>query len=341
MDRDSSLIFPGSKTLGQWWRQLQSHQPHALWIGYAFLHRIEAPVRVVRTQAMDSLTHMVLRAFSLEQSPLADGSVLERRLGLPIALTQRVLRELQRAGLVEPSGAGLAISPRGRHALEHRHYPEPARERRGFTFLERLDVAGQRVGPAAFVPIAECPAVTWQVDDAHRFEIGWLENCIEQSADWKQAAGFPLDVEALDGGGAIEEWQRIVIDRPERIMLAMVLTPGLERLAFAVKVDGWALQEKTPVLRLSAAIGCPELAPEPTAAQCQEAWRDWCRQKQLPAAEVESCVLTPRPPRLEVQMPPRLLQRLQAGKSDLFKGDAWLLIGDGYFRAATQLSPRS
>jgi hypothetical protein len=42
-----------------------------------------------------------------------------------------------------------------------------------------------------------------------------------------------------------------------------------------------------------------------------------------------------------VQAPPRLVQRLQAAKSDLFKGDAWLLVGDGYFRAAAQLVIRT
>ncbi len=129
----------------------------------------------------------------------------------------------------------------------------------------------------------------------------------------------------------------MVVDRPERALLALILTAAKELVAFAVKVDGWTLHDKAAALRLG---GCPELAPEPAAAIWQEAWRDWCRQKQLPLSEVESCTLSHQAPRLEVHAPPRLVQRLQAAKSDLFKGDAWLLVGDGYVRTATQLAVR-
>jgi hypothetical protein len=55
---------------------------------------------------------------------------------------------------------------------------------------------------------------------------------------------------------------------------------------------------------------------------------------------VETCSLAYQPPRLEVQAPPRLVQRLQAAKSDLFKGEAWILVGDGYLRTAVQLAIR-
>ena len=72
-----------------------------------------------------------------------------------------------------------------------------------------------------------------------------------------------------------------------------------------------------------------------------DAWRSWCKQRQLPTNEVEICSLNYRPPRLEVQAPPRLIQRLQAAKSDLFKGEAWLVIGDGYLRTAALLTMRS
>jgi hypothetical protein len=337
MDRASSLIFPGSKTLAGWWRQLQAHQPKALWIGYAFLHRVDASVHVVRAQPIEPLSHLVLRAVSLEQAAAVSVASLEARLRLPAAVVRRVLLDMQTAGLLVRSADAWLMSERGRHALEHRTYPDRVKERRIFPFLERLDPAGQRIAPALFLPIAECAGVNWPVDDAHRFDIAWLKACVDQPTEWKQAAGFPLDIETLANGAGPDDWQHVMVDRPERALLALILTQAKELLGFAVKVDGWTLHEKAPALRLG---DCPELAPEPAAAIWQEAWRDWCRQKQLPLSEVESCTLSHQAPRLDVVAPPRLVQRLQAAKSDLFKGDAWLLVGDGYVRTATQLAVR-
>jgi hypothetical protein len=328
MDRASSLIFPGSKTLAGWWRQLQPHQPKALWVGYAFLHRVEASVHVVRAQAVDPLAHLVLRAISLEQAgaalpaPPVSSAALEARLRLPLAIVQRVLSDIQGAGLLARSADGWLISERGRHALEHQHYPDHVKERRIFPFLERLDPSGQRIGPALFLPIAECAGVNWPVDDTHRFDIAWLKSCIDQPDEWKEAAGFPRDIEGLANGAGPDDWQHVVVDRPERVLLALVLTATKERLGFAVKVDGWTLHDRTAALRLGADF--PELAPEPSMSVWQE-----------------SCTLAYHAPRLEVQAPPRLVQRLQAAKSDLFKGDAWLLVGDGYVRTATQLALRA
>ncbi len=112
MDRASSLIYPGSKTLAGWWRQLQAHQPKALWIGYAFLHRVEASVHVVRAQPIEPLTHLVLRAVGLDQAanPAAAVSVagLEARLRLPAAVVQRVLLDMQSGGLLTRLGRRLA-----------------------------------------------------------------------------------------------------------------------------------------------------------------------------------------------------------------------------------------
>ena len=285
-------------------------------------------------------------AISLEQAGSANPAApvgiaaLEARLRLPIAVVQRVLSDMQDEGLLVRSADAWLTLDRGRHALEHGHYPDRVQERRIFPFLERLDSTGNRIGPALFLPIAECAGVNWPVDDAHRFDIAWLKACIDQPDEWQDAAGFPRDIEALASDMGPDDWQHVVVDRPERVLLTLVLTGSNERLGFAVKVDGWTLHDRTAALRLGAGI-CPELAPEPTAATWQDAWRDWCRQKQLPAGEVDACTLAYHAPRLEVQAPPRLVQRLQAAKSDLFKGDAWLLVGDGYVRTATQLAMRA
>jgi hypothetical protein len=340
MDRASSLIFPGGKTLVGWWRQLAPYQPRGFWIGYAFLHRIEAPVNVVCAQPLDPLAHLFLQALALEPT----GAGLEARLRLPAPVVQRVLADMQETGLLTPSPPDRWLATeKGNGALQHRHFPVQARQRRTFTFLESADAGGQRLGPAHFLPIAECVHADWQVDEAHRFDVAWLQACIAQSADWKQARAFPLDVEALAIDAPSEAGQHVIVDRPERVLLALILAgpaEARELLGFAVKVDGWTLLEREPVLRLPASA-CAILPEEPASTVWQETWRSWCRQRQLPTNEVETCALSFRPPCLEVQPPGRLVQRLQAAKSDLFKGEAWLLVGDGHVRTAAQLAVRS
>jgi hypothetical protein len=341
MDRATSLIFPGSRTLASWWRQLSPHRPLALGIGYGFLHRIEVPVIVLSEEPVDQLAHLVLQALALEKTGGVRLMDLQQRLRLPGAIVLRVLAGMQEQGLVARFEAdGWRATERGNRARERRSIYVRAPKRRVFPFLERMDAAGQRLGPLEFVPIAECVGVPWPVDDPHRFEMAALQGCIEQSLEWKQSRGFPLDVETLAAGAAPETWQHVIVDRPERAMLVLMLV-NKELHGLAVKVDGWALYDRAPVLRLPAPAEAlwPELA-QPPMPVWQDAWRSWCKQRQLPTNEVDICALTYQPPRLEVQAPNRLVQRLQAAKSDLFKGEAWLLAGDGYMRTAAQLMIR-
>jgi hypothetical protein len=349
MDRASSLIYPGSKTVAGWWRQLAPRQPLAFAIGYGFLHRVEAPVHVLEEKAIEPLAHLVLQALALEDGAGARTAVLQERLRLPGPLIQRVLGGMSEEGLLSRVDSdGWQTTPRGRQALERRSFPVHVPKRCSFPFLERLDPAGIRLGPPHYLPIAECVHTVWSVDDAHRLDVGVIQGCLEKPADWRQACGFPLDAEALPEGGAIEAWRRVVVDRPERMMLALIAVngeAGKEVLGFAVKVESWTLLDGAPALR-APAHGAdldglfPELLQAPPMAVWQDAWRNWCKQRQLPANEVEICALAYHPPRLEVQAPPRLVQRLQAAKSDLFKGDAWILVGEGYVRTAVQLTSR-
>ncbi|MSQ93278.1 MAG: hypothetical protein EXR98_01835 [Gemmataceae bacterium] len=351
MDRASSLIFPGGRTLAGWWRQLSPLQPAGLWIGYGFVHRVEVAVHVRCEQPIDSFAHLVLQALHLEETvapnhvPGVSLAVLEERLCLPGAVVLHVLAGMCADGLLtREAPERWQASELGRYALEKRALPVRLQKRRTFPFLERVDSSGERIGAPHFLPIAECAVASWSVGEPHRFDIACLRGSIEQSAAWKQAAAFPLEVEAL-ADGVVDVWQQVVVDRPERVMLALVVVnaQGTRKvLGFAVKVDGWALQDRAPVLRVPAPADSlwPEIAQQPTMPVWQDVWRSWCKQRQLPTNEVELCALSYHAPRLEVQAPPRLVQRLHAAKSDLFKGEAWLLVGDGYCRTAVQLAIR-
>lgn len=343
MDRASSLIFPGSKTLAGWWRQLAPHQPLALWVGYAYVHRIEATVQVLAARPLEPLAGLVLQAIDVEQSAGAKvgAAELAERLRLPEPILQHVARGLTEAGLLS-AGDGWCATDMGRHAFASRQVPHRSWERRVFPFIERLDGTGQRAGAPCFAPLADCVGVPWQVEPAYRFDPAALETCITEVADWKVGHCFPLDAEALAKDAGLAPWQHVLVDRSERVMLVFVLSKEERLLGFAVKVETWTLHDQAPALRLPGAARrlWPDLAHDTPLALWQDAWRAWCRQRQLPANEVDACTVTHQPPRLEVQAPPRLVQRLQAAKSDLFKGDAWLLVGDGFFRPAAQLVVR-
>ena len=339
MDRASSLIYPGSRTLAGWWRQLAPLQPTAIAIGYVFLHRIEAAVNVVTEEPIDPLAHLVLQALALEKIVCARAADLQARLRLPAPIVQRVLAGMCEDGLLtQPTADSWQATELGKYALERRSFPVRSQQRRVFPFLERLDATGQRLGPPQFVPMAECVGVPWPVDGAHRFDIEALQAAIAQPSEWKQACGFPREVESLASAPTSDSWQHVIVDRPERVMLALMQT-SQEVQGFAIKVDGWTLFERSPVLKMSS-TPWPELTQAPPMQVWQDAWRSWCKQRQLPTNEVEICALSYHPPRLEVQAPPRLVQRLQAAKSDLFKGEAWLLVGEGYLRTAVQLTIR-
>jgi len=69
----------------------------------------------------------------------------------------------------------------------------------------------------------------------------------------------------------------------------------------------------------------------------RHAWRAWCHPRGLPVAEVDACILERQGCRLRVTAVPRLIERLRTARSDVFKGEAWLLAGTGRLRAAAQV----
>lgn len=356
MDRASSLIYPGSKTLVGWWRQLAPYQPSAIWIGYGFVHRLDAPVTVLATRTIDPLAQHVFQAVVLDckLGGAADGvgiaadlaGRVTARLGLPEPVVRHVLGELTALGFLTP-GDTRRCQPTdaGLRALQARAYDIHVTERRVFPFLERTDPNGTRLAPPQFVPLLECPHVVWQVDDAHHFDPAWLRSTIALTPDARRAVQFPVEVQSLVEKKSTDDGMHVLVDRSERVLLVLILAGAegaRELLGFAVKVDGWTLYDRAPVLRLPAAAMAllPEWFQEPGPTVWQDAWRGWCRQRQMPGNEVEACVLSHHAPRLDVRAPGRLVQRLQASKSDLFKGEAWLLVGEGYVRTAALLSLR-
>ena len=220
----------------------------------------------------------------------------------------------------------------------------PRRRCLTFAFVERLTSTGRRVASPHFLPMAEGPSSPWQVGEGHRMDLALLSECLTQAAPWKERYGFPAGVRrvltanesALEGA-----WQHVIVDRPERLAIALVAGSDQTLRGFAAEADGWQLHDEAPVLELVATAreALPELAVAP--GSWEEAWRLWCRQRHLPQSEADACRLTCDGIYLNVEAPESFVQRLRQAKSDLVREDSALLTGDGYLRAAALLRLRA
>jgi hypothetical protein len=346
MDSASSLAYPGSRVLAGWWRQLQPHRPAALWVGSLFVHRVEALVESIEPRPLDGLALQILEALAVDQpTSQAHGHGPDRlpsRLHLPPPAVRRLLTALAAQDLVRACEPGCwCLSERGRVVLAARADHAPRRERRTFPFIERLTPAGRRLAMPHYLPLAECPAVAWEVDEAHRFDATVLTECVAQPEAWKIQHAFPTGANRLlvpAEGDANRTWERVIVDRPQRVALALVSSaaePAL--LGFAAEAAGWNLHADAPVLRLSATVRAvlPELTVPP--AGWQEAWRLWCRQRHLPQSEADACRLNLDGIHLDVHATESFEHRLRQSKTDLLREEPGLLAGDGYLRAAALL----
>jgi hypothetical protein len=349
MTAPAPLAFPGSRTLAGWWRQLTRLQPRGLWVGHLFLHRVEALVCLARTAHPDPFHRLVLQALTL--SPDAAVASLDDRLHLGRQVLGRVLSGLQSEGLAQSDPAGhWTPTSLGQQALQQGKYPHPIHERRLFAF-----VAGSNAGrPPQFLNL-DAGGTPWSVPSGAEFDPAILQQCLNRSTEWKQQHGFPLDVQAfllpteapgsdgntLPGVSQPPSWQRVLLDRPERLLVVLVRVPAEEtdRLqGYAVRQDGWVLQPD-PAFTLGSDWPemFPELTEEPPLEQWRQAWRMWCQPRGLAGVETDNCPLERVGHLLRAHVGGRALEKLRSARSDALKGEAWMLAGEGRIRTAAQL----
>jgi hypothetical protein len=344
MTAASPQVFPGSRVLAGWWRQLAPYQPRALWLGHFLLHRVEALLEVAGRAELDRFSRLVVQL--LGTAPAQTVPDLDARLHLGPQVLGRVLSQLQGAGLADRSGGGWAATDLARQVVEHGAYTRVGYERRVLHFLDRPGAAAPPLLPLRRPFEAPCPPPEgWSFDPA------WLDTCLRQPEEWKRQHGFPVEarrvlgLEAVNGDAgavpaaeAIPAWQRVIVDRPEHLVAVLCLVAeegeGERLLGFAVRPEGWVLEAAQPAFTLPADWRelFPEAADGPSADAWRQAWRAWCQPRSVPAAEVEACALERHEYRLRVAAPKRLTERLRAARSDAFKGEAWLLAGTGSVR---------
>jgi hypothetical protein len=361
-----ALPFPSGKILAAWWRQLAPLEPQALRVGLLLLHHVEALTRTSQHFKPDPFSFIMLRALELEarsrylpsqelpnnhaheHSAEAQLSRLENQLRLGRQLLTQVLWGLKRQGLVEagPAGKWILAAP-GRQALEEGYSLQIGFRRQPFYFAEQESTStGQRILP--FLSLRPGCAVTWPAGDDWNFDIKVLQSCLNQSSQWKQTRGFPLDVTsicgpedvtALPGHPVAPPWQHVLVDRAEclAVVVARVGGEGQTRLVgFSFQSAGWTLQSAEPafVLPQGAADDLPDFRQEPRPADWRLAWRQWCQQRGVPAADADACRLEPAGVRLMAQPGPTLLQRLESSRGKILPAEAWLLVGTGRLRTA-------
>jgi hypothetical protein len=332
----SPLVFPGSRTLAAWWKQLSSLQPQALWVGHLLVHRVEALVAQVSPCPIDAFTRLSLKA--LELAPAATAEALESRLHLGPQVVRQLLRQQEAEGLVRTGlTGGWELTDAGRQALREGTYPREDHERRTFYFVE-----SERSAHAPhFVNLRRPTCLPWEAPEGWGFEPDLLDACARRPPEWKQRYGFPAEVQQVLGveETSTEAWQRVILDRPERLPVVLALTEegeGVRLVGLSVQQEGWSLQTAEPVFVLGEGWqeAFPELTEEPSADEWRRAWQAWSQPRNLPAGDVDACRLERHGCRLRVLAPGRLIERLRAARSDALKNEAWLLAGSGRLRAA-------
>jgi hypothetical protein len=334
-----ALSWPPTRALLGWWRQLAGRQPRQLWFSRLLLHRLEALVEVKRFQPLDALQRALLRHAASTQ-PFTD-------LHLDPQVLTQLLRELAGWRLLEPiNNVGWSVTDAGRQALESGTWPRHTEERRSFYFVDNTPI--QRPPHYLFLPnpgqTAPAPA-----EANCSFDPAVLQECLQQTAEWKTRHRFPPEVTAVllpaAQGTPAENCRRVLLDRLEQLAVALIdisANGRSELLGFPVRLDGWVLATE-PVLVLGE--GWPEVFPdlveEPPTAAWQQAWRTWCQPRSLPPLEVDACRLERCDHRLRVLAPQRLIDRLRAARSDAIKQETWLLAGTGRTRTAAQVELHS
>jgi hypothetical protein len=319
---------PGGRVLAAWWKQLAPWRPRTAWFGHLILHHIDALVELSKVRPIDQLTQLLLEGVSL--APDDGPEELDARLRLGPPLLARLLRQLEDEGLVRRAALrGWTLTDTGRQARLHGSYPQAHHERRAFHLLH---------GDAPhFLDVRDEFTVPLPAGPTGGFEAGALQACVNQPPDWKERHRFPADVRAVlhlrNGdvpGAGPAPWRRVALARPERLPALLVLSdgPGGPLLrGFGVRVEGWVLSAEQPAFDLGPGWRdvFPALAGDVPESAWRQAWLSWCQARNLPAEEATRASVAHQAPRLRVRVPAKLFDRLRSTRSDVLKGETWLL----------------
>jgi hypothetical protein len=337
----TSLPFPSGRTLAGWGKQLASLEPLSWWVGHVLVHRVEAAVSADESLPLSPENHFILQTLD-RHSRAASLAELEKEIHLPAPLLGQILRRHIATGWVETAASHYRLTASGQTALAEGRGRSVVCRREVFSFLERRDAAGARAAAPVFIPL-DAAHVGKPSAETLPFDKDWLSACVSQERDWKEAHGFPVQVLSLldaasKNGDELEwpAWKKVIVDRLEE--LSLVLVQGQKDpqrfLGFTFRVSDWRLDLAQPVL---SGPWQASFEAAPSAEACREAWLAWARPRNLPQADMEACEVTLSGSALRLRASHRLVDLLRQGKSDILKGEAWVLLGSGDIRRAARL----
>lgn len=340
MTAGQTLAFPGGRALAGWWRRLAPYRPRGLWVAHLLLHRIEALVGGTGPERLGPLELLALDL--LAGQPGAATDALDSRLHVGPQVLHQVMRQLRSSGLVETApGGGWSCTALGEQARQQGAYPRRTRERQVFHFLE----SGYPGRPPHFLDLHQHRGLPWPADGDWHFDPKCLEECLARPADWKRRFGFPEGAQELvrlreAGDPAVPDWQKVILDHPERLPVALVRSAGdggEELLGFSAREDGWLLETNAPAFRLGPGWR-DEFGPltdDPPLEQWYAAWLAWCQSRGLRAPADEPLRLERQDQLLRVHVSRNYAGRLSTAVGA--KNEVWLLAGEGRTRAAGQV----
>lgn len=323
---------PPGRVLAAWWHQLDCHAPRRLWFADLIIRRLDVAVRQSRRAAIDSLHRLLLSAVGTATP--ATPAQLSKRLGLNDNLLRLMMSELIALDLirVDPGGAWIATEA-GIRAAAQGQISIPEYERQVFHLLADTH---------AYLPLrAEGSPVV--LDDDALDALESLRASVARPLTWKQARGFPEEVDAILGPDspsfpAIPAWKQVPLERGERHLLALIQTSTNRVLAFTVRLEG-TVTGKSPCLELDFPVAAEILnLAEPDTDAWRASWRQWCQTVHgISAGEVEECAIERFNHVLRVRVPAELRERLKTERPEAFKSEAWLLAGESRCRVACLL----
>ena len=120
------------------------------------------------------------------------------------------------------------------------------------------------------------------------------------------------------------------------MLLAIIQLQDASINGVPVSSESWTITGES-ALSLPTAESLPGLT-DPPAEAWAVAWREWCQPIRGVAIEDVTAALLERDAhRLRVRMAERLLEKIKVARPEAFRGDGWLLAGDGSVRTAAEL----
>jgi hypothetical protein len=315
MTARSPFTFPGDRTFAGWWRQFSPLRPTGIWAGHILIQHIELLTQTEVPIDLDPLSRFLLE--EINRSGAASVERLRDQLHLGDAYGL-LLDDLAQSGLVSIVENACELTQSGRHALEHGFYLAPRYRRQSFRFLDlRPHAEPYRIAEADTLPKSI-----------------WPENLnVQQGLTIEAVRPFLPEVTIIsltEMSGPTDVWQRIPVIRADRLSVAVVLVAseaGPQLHLLGLKPESWTVPVLEPLLTLPG-----HALPSTSATSWQRAWKDWCVSRQIPEDEITACTLERDQHRLRIQAPQSVLDRLKAARSDVFKGDSWLVAGEGLWR---------